>query len=274
MPQNFGSTPYSSEALPANTIPVSAGFVPNTASGNLTAVQLGPASTDSNGYTSAPVAEYTPDGSNVTLGTTTDAAWSGSGAGTAIAILKKLEALLAGTLAANLAQVLGSPMSASNPIITQQQITAAVAAGKVYTATTGAQSTGSQTSALCVFNASTTKTIVIISASTAKGTDTVNLVDQLTLVTTNPSYSNAVTPSNNLGGSSATSSASVTWQASASVTGNAIAHSNSAIATVIELLNNGRVVVLPPGVNSGAIFFVPQGGTGGTYVMDVTYMEF
>lgn len=150
MPTNFGSTPYSSETLPADTFPVAAAFVPNTANGDLTATQAGPASTDSNGYTSAPVACYIADGNDVTQGTSTDAntvntvmgrltkirdlllatltiagnvteansaaikadldavntaigavsdvAWSGSGNGSEIAILKKIVAELAATL--------------------------------------------------------------------------------------------------------------------------------------------------------------------------------
>lgn len=91
MPSNFGSTPTSNTTLPANTFPVSAGFVPGTASGNLTSIQLGPASTDGNGYTSAPMATYMPDGNSVALGTTTDL----SSANTLIGLTKAIKASVA-----------------------------------------------------------------------------------------------------------------------------------------------------------------------------------
>lgn len=95
----FGTTPLSTTTLGANQFPVSAVAVPNHSGGNLTALRGANASTDGNGNELADASMYLPDGNNVTLGTTTDVAWSGSGAGTAIAILKKVEALLAATLA-------------------------------------------------------------------------------------------------------------------------------------------------------------------------------
>jgi hypothetical protein len=98
MPVNFGSTPYSSETLPANTFPVAAVFVPNTASGNLTATAGGPASTDSNGYTSAPVAVYVYDGDNVTLGATTDLSTANTLIGLAKAIKANTASVTIGTL--------------------------------------------------------------------------------------------------------------------------------------------------------------------------------
>lgn len=73
---NFATTPISTTTLSANQFPVSAVFVPGTASGNLTALQGGPASTDGNGYVSAPVAVYQATGTNlhvvVDSGTITD----------------------------------------------------------------------------------------------------------------------------------------------------------------------------------------------------------
>lgn len=103
MPSNFAVTPTSTTTLPANTFPVSAVFVPGTASGNLTALQGGPASTDGNSYTSAPMAIYVADGSDVTLGTTTDL----SSANTLIGLTKAIKANTAsvvigsGTVTAN-----------------------------------------------------------------------------------------------------------------------------------------------------------------------------
>lgn len=95
----FGTTPLSTTTLGANQFPVSAVAVPNHSGGNLTALRGANASTDGNGNELADASMYLPDGNSVTLGTTTDAAWSGSGAGSVVAILKKVEALLATTLA-------------------------------------------------------------------------------------------------------------------------------------------------------------------------------
>ncbi len=97
----FGSNPTtgSQTALPSNQFPISTVAVPNAAGGNLTAIQGGPAATaDANDNVLAPVSTYVYDGNNVAQGTTTDPAYSGSGAGTEIAILKKLVALFSAAL--------------------------------------------------------------------------------------------------------------------------------------------------------------------------------
>jgi hypothetical protein len=93
---DYGTTDTSTTVLAANQFPVGAVFVPGDS--KLTAAQGGPKGTDSNGKTYAPAAIYLPDGNDATQGTSTDAAWSGSGAATSIALLKKLVAELAGTL--------------------------------------------------------------------------------------------------------------------------------------------------------------------------------
>lgn len=95
MPSNFGTTPLSTTTLGTNQFPISAGFVPNTASGNLTSLQLGPASTDTNGYTSAPVAVYIADGSSLVDGATTDVAVTGDVSGTISAKLRGLNKIFA-----------------------------------------------------------------------------------------------------------------------------------------------------------------------------------
>lgn len=71
----YGTTPTSTTSLGANQFPASAVYTPNTAGGNFTALQGGPVSSaDGNGNVSAPVATYVPDGNDVALGTSTDAA--------------------------------------------------------------------------------------------------------------------------------------------------------------------------------------------------------
>ena len=100
MPSNFAVTPYSTTTLPDNTFPVSAVFVPGTASGNLTAVQGGPSTTDGNSYTSAPMAVYTYDGNNVALGTTTDLATANTLIGLSKAIKANTANVAVGSLPA------------------------------------------------------------------------------------------------------------------------------------------------------------------------------
>ncbi len=91
---DFGTTPVSDTTLAANTFPVSAVFVPGTAGGKLTALQGGTASTDVNGFTSAPAALSVADGSDVTQGTSTDA----NTVNTVMGRLTKIRDLLNGTL--------------------------------------------------------------------------------------------------------------------------------------------------------------------------------
>lgn len=105
----FGNNPTTGtqSTLPANQFPISSVAVPGTANGDLTALEGGPINTDANGNKTSPVSLYVKDGGNVAQGTTTDAAYSGSGAGSEIALLKKLVALLStaisisGTVTAN-----------------------------------------------------------------------------------------------------------------------------------------------------------------------------
>jgi hypothetical protein len=145
---DYGQTDTSTTSLGTNQFPANSVFVPGDT--KLTVVQGGPKGTDVNGRTYTPVAEYVPDGNDVTQGTSTDAntvnsvmgrltkirdllnatltvggtiteansaaikadldaintaiglisdaAWSGSGNGSEIAILKKIVAELAATL--------------------------------------------------------------------------------------------------------------------------------------------------------------------------------
>src|SRR5258707_335692 len=144
---DYGAQDTSTTTLGTNQFPISEGWTPNA---GFSATEAGPQTTDSGGKKSAPVSVYTKDGSDVTLGTSSDAntvasvmgrltkirdllnatlsvggtiteansaaiktdldalntaiglisdaAWSGSGSGSEIAILKKIVAELAGTL--------------------------------------------------------------------------------------------------------------------------------------------------------------------------------
>lgn len=100
---SFGTTPLSTTVLGANQFPVSGVYPPNTAGGNIIALQGGPASSaDSNGNISAPVATYNYDGNDQTLGATTDL----SSANTLIGLTKAIKAntaspIISGTVTAN-----------------------------------------------------------------------------------------------------------------------------------------------------------------------------
>jgi hypothetical protein len=70
----FGATPISITILGTNAFPVSAVAVPGTANGDLTALEGGPVSTDSNNNKTAPMSVYVKDGSDTTLGASGDTA--------------------------------------------------------------------------------------------------------------------------------------------------------------------------------------------------------
>lgn len=68
---DYGASDTSTTALGTNQFPISEVYVPN---GSLTALEGGPASTDSSSKRSAPVSSYVKDGGDVAQGSTTDAA--------------------------------------------------------------------------------------------------------------------------------------------------------------------------------------------------------
>lgn len=103
----FGSTPKDSTGIPLGSV-----YTPNNAGGNLTALQGGPVSTDSESNISAPVATYTPDGNSVTLGMQADsAATDNTSAWSEIALLKGVLGKLLTSIA-----VTGT-ISATNPSV-------------------------------------------------------------------------------------------------------------------------------------------------------------
>lgn len=87
----FGSTPTDNQTNPVGSV-----YAPETANGNFTALQGGPATTDSELNASAPASVYSYDGNDVTQGAKADAAWSLSGNASSISILKKVALLLNG----------------------------------------------------------------------------------------------------------------------------------------------------------------------------------
>lgn len=71
----FGQNPTTGTqgALPTNQFPLGSVAVPGAANGDLTALEGGPVSTDSNGNKTAPASLYVKDGGDVTQGASTDA---------------------------------------------------------------------------------------------------------------------------------------------------------------------------------------------------------
>lgn len=93
----FGSNPTTGTqgSLPANQFPLSSVAVPGTANGDLTALEGGPASTDSNGNKTAPVSMYIKDGGDTAQGATTDTAVTSDANGTISAKLRGLVKIFA-----------------------------------------------------------------------------------------------------------------------------------------------------------------------------------
>lgn len=118
----FGTTQADNQGNPLGSV-----YVPGTAGGNLTPLQGGPASVDSNNLTSAPVSTYANDGNLVTLGAKADAvATSDTGTFSLMALLKRLVSNTS-QLVANLGvnPPLGqAPKSASIPVTLPSDATA------------------------------------------------------------------------------------------------------------------------------------------------------
>ncbi len=93
----FGSNPTTGTqgALSVNQFPLSSVAEPGRANGDLTALEGGPGTVDSNSNRTAPASVYVKDGGDVAQGTTTDAAVTGDNAGTLSAKLRGLTKILA-----------------------------------------------------------------------------------------------------------------------------------------------------------------------------------
>jgi hypothetical protein len=87
----FGTTPTDNQENPVGSV-----YVKDTVNGNFTALQGGPASTDTENNSSAPASLYVYDGNDETQGAKADTAWGLSGASSVIAALKKIALLLSG----------------------------------------------------------------------------------------------------------------------------------------------------------------------------------
>ena len=96
----FGKMPTTTTqaALSSNQLPVSSGQEPGQT--DLTAVEMGPGSVDSNGNRTAPLSEYVKDGNDVTKGAKADsAATDNTSAWSVVALLKGILGKLLGSIA-------------------------------------------------------------------------------------------------------------------------------------------------------------------------------
>jgi hypothetical protein len=267
----FGSTPVTT-GTPVGT-PLGSVAVPNHAGGNLTALEGGPASTDSNGNETAPASVYSKDGGNVTMGAVADAAWSGSGNGTLVAILKKIVAGQSGT-----ATIVNGATS-SLPLLTEQNIQSFIRAGQGYTVTTGSvNASGAGNFQLSIFNPSTSgKSILIYRVKFYNST--VNSGHKIIFgVTTDPAFATSLTPVNQLAGGAASAiNTKVTTNGTTTQavpgTGSQVDTFTGLAAVPYEIVDTRNAFVLPAGSAFG-LDIVLIFGAAATYAMTANWIEF
>jgi len=147
----------------------------------------------------------------------------------------------------------GNPVT--NPAITEDQIRAWIANGQGFSASTGILNSASGTNnyPLSVFNASSSKSVLICSIQVSNGSG--GMTALLQRVTSNPSFVNPITPVNMKAGGPG-SVLSVT----AATTNQAIAAPYEQVATLasttLELLTNGAAILLPNGGNNGLVAYI------------------
>src|SRR5436853_1478969 len=98
--------------------------------------------------------------------------------------------------------------------------------GQSYTASTGSNTTAAKTSGVCLFNPSSIKNMLVFSIRAMNSGAAQPTLTEIRKVTSNPSFTNAITPVNSNLGSAVTSLASGSWQASATPTGTPLDQSN------------------------------------------------
>ena len=256
---------------PAN-VPVGSVAVPGHANGDLTALEGGPASTDGNGNETAPVSIYSKDGANITHGTQADAAWSGSGSGSLIAILKKIVAGQTGTA------TIVNGATATLPLLTEQNIQSFIRAGLGYSATTGSiNASGAGNFQLSIFNPSTSgKSILIYRVKFYNST--VNSGHKIIFgVTTDPAFATSLTPVNQLAGGSASAiNTKVTTNGTTTQavpgTGSQVDTFTGLAAVPYEIVDPRNAFVLPAGSAFG-LDIVLIFGAAATYAMTANWIE-
>ncbi len=175
---------------------------------------------------------------------------------------------------ANLSQVNGNPLSASNPLITQDQIRTWIANGQGFTGTTGKQNAAAvaATFGLSVFNpVGSGKTLLMFSLKVLFAGS--NTIHRVTLTTTDPALGNAGVVTNNKAGSATTSVASTTFAtANQTIAGTDHDFVQTAQNGTLEMFTNGDVVLLMPG--NGLTFWMNITTAGGNWGVTASWTEF
>lgn len=185
-----------------------------------------------------------------------------------------LKTVAAGTPAEtpiNLNQVNGNALSATNPVITVEQIRAWIVNGQSFSATTGKQTAGEAINAgFSVFNPlASGKTLLVYSIKYVIGNNSFNT---LALTTTDPAYGSALTVTNNKAGSGTTSVASATFtNTNVTSVGTANDTIGSATNTPTQVFYNGDVLVLPPG--NGCAFYANVSGAN-AWAVSAEWIEY
>jgi len=172
--------------------------------------------------------------------------------------------------AINLNQVNGATLSASNPVITEDQIRAWIANGQGFTATTGKlTAAGAITGGLSVFNPNASgKTLIIFSLAYVIGNNSFN---QVNLTTSDPALGTAVSPVNNKAGSATASVASCSsTNTNVTPAGTLSMSIGSASNTLTQVLPNANVLVIPP--NNGIAFYSNLSGAN-SWASTITWIE-
>jgi hypothetical protein len=152
----------------------------------------------------------------------------------------------AGRLQVNIAQWNGAAPGVSNPLFVRQQLTEWLSNGQGFSATTGKQtSTASATTGLSLFNPTTSsKTLIVFSARVAEAASSWH---QMNLTSSDPALGTALSAVNlRAGGPASVASLSMS-NANVTPAGTQIDTLLLVSNSTIEFLNNGALIILPPG---------------------------
>jgi len=155
----------------------------------------------------------------------------------------------------DIARVLGSALSYSNPLLIQDFLRAAIIAGIGFGASFAQQTSASSISVgYSIWNAGTnTKTIYLYSLRVGQQSSSYT---SIYLTTANPALTTSVTPASTKAGSGNASIATVTYQnTTTSSSGTFLSIGLAPGSALTELLSNGDIITLPPG--NGLLLLIP-----------------
>ena len=194
----------------------------------------------------------------------------GKGAGTAgdTALLLNSD----GSLQADLRKVLGSALSLSNPVITEDQIRAAVIAGQAYQASVFQTTASGITVAAALVNLSTSgKNVLIYSVKEFQAGGLSNFT--VRLQTSDPALSSTVTPANNKPGGAAAAASFEYSNTTQTASGTTIDNINSPSNTETQILQNGSCIYFPSG-STNALVLYPVISGASNWGVTIKWIEF